>query len=68
MSDSSFKSLEAKVDTLIQLCSEMKSENQYLRKKEHEWQTERTNLLNKNQLAKSRLEKVLDRLKTLQQE
>lgn len=68
MSDSSFKSLEAKVDALIQLCGEMKNENQRLREKEHEWQLERTNLLNKNQLAKSRLEKVLERLKTLQQE
>lgn len=63
-----FKTLEDKVDALIQLCSDMKQENQKLREQEHQWQIERTNLLNKNQLAKSRLEKVLGRLKTLQQE
>ena len=68
MSDISFKTLEEKVDALIQLTSEMKTENQKLREQEHQWQIERTNLLNKNQLAKSRLEKVLERLKTLQQE
>lgn len=68
MTDTSFKTLEEKVDALIQLCADMKSENQLLREQEHQWQIERSNLLNKNQLAKSRLEKVLDRLKTLQQE
>lgn len=68
MTDTSFKVLEEKVDSLIQLCTDMKQENQKLREQEHQWQIERTNLLNKNQLAKTRLEKVLDRLKTLQQE
>jgi cell division protein ZapB len=62
------KTLEDKVDALIQLCAEMKSENQRLREQEHSLQAERTNLLNKNQLAKSRLEKVLTRLQSMQQE
>ena len=68
MTDSDFKSLEEKVDALIQLCASMKNENQLLREKEHHWQLERSNLLGKNQLARTRLEKVLERLKTLQQE
>lgn len=67
MSDSDFKSLEEKVDALIQLCADMKKENQKLREKEHQWQMERTDLLNKNELARARLEKVLQRLKSLQQ-
>lgn len=68
MSEPSFKSLEEKVDALIQLCESMKRENQTLREKERHWQVERHNLLSKNQLARTRLEKVLDRLKSLQQE
>lgn len=68
MSDPVFKNLEEKVDALIQLCADMKKENQVLREKEHHWQVERNSLLSKNQLARSRLEKVLDRLKSLQQE
>ncbi|MEX2367508.1 MAG: TIGR02449 family protein [Pseudohongiellaceae bacterium] len=68
MTDPSFKTLEEKVDALIQLCAEMKKENQMLREKEHTWEVERGNLLNKNQLARNRLEKVLHRLKSLQQE
>ena len=68
MTDTSFKTLESKVDALIDLCSNMKVENQKLRESQHSWQVERTNLLNKNQLAKTRLEKVLDRLKSMQEE
>lgn len=68
MNETTFKSLESKVDDLIQLCADMKRENQRLREEQHELQSERTNLLNKNQLARTRLEKVLDRLKSMQQE
>ncbi len=66
MSNSTFSGLEAKVDELIQLCSKMKAENQLLRDKLHAWKGERENLLNKNQLAQVRLEKVLRRLKALE--
>jgi cell division protein ZapB len=67
MSNSSFKTLENKVDELIKLCAEMRRENQMLRDKEHQWRNERDTLLGKNQLARVRLEKVLRRLKTLEQ-
>lgn len=67
MSNSSFKTLESKVDELIKLCAEMRRENQLLRDKEHQWRNERETLLGKNQLARVRLEKVLRRLKTLEQ-
>lgn len=62
-----FKSLESKVDELIKLCADMRKENQMLRDKEHQWRNERETLLGKNQLARVRLEKVLRRLKTLEQ-
>lgn len=67
MSNSSFKTLENKVDELIKLCTDMRRENQLLRDKEHQWRNERETLLGKNQLARVRLEKVLRRLKTLEQ-
>lgn len=68
MSDTTLKTLEGKIDDLIALCAEMKSENHRLREEQHALQAERTNLLNKNQLARTRLEKVLTRLKAMQQE
>ena len=67
MSNSSFKTLETKVDELIKLCGDMKKENQMLRDKENQWRHERETLLGKNQLARVRLEKVLRRLKTLEE-
>lgn len=67
MSNSSFKTLESKIDELIRLCADMKKENQLLRDKENQWRQERETLLGKNQLARVRLEKVLRRLKTLEE-
>ena len=67
MSNSSFKTLDSKVDELIKLCTDLKRENQILRDKENLLRHERTTLLDKNQLARVRLEKVLRRLKTLEE-
>jgi len=67
MSTSNFKTLESKVDELIKLCSDMKKENQLLRDREHQWKQEREALLNKHQLARVRLEKVLRRLRALEE-
>jgi len=67
MSDTSFNTLEDKVDDLIQLCHDMKNENQILRDDKHTWENERNSLIEKNQLARTRLEKVLQRLKPLEQ-
>ena len=67
MSNSSFKTLDSKVDELINLCTDLKRENQVLRDKENLLRHERTTLLDKNQLARVRLEKVLRRLKTLEE-
>lgn len=67
MSNSSYSGLEEKVDELIQLCADMKAENQALRDQTTTLKSERKTLLDKNQLARVRLEKVLRRLKTLEQ-
>ena len=67
MSDTSFNALEGKVDELIQLCNKMKKENQLLRDDKNNWENERKSLVEKNQLARTRLEKLLQRLKSLEQ-
>lgn len=66
MSDSNFKTLESRIDELIRLCSDMKKENQLLRDRENSWKHERDTLINRNQMARARLEKVLRRLKSLE--
>lgn len=67
MNDDRFNALDEKIDALVALCADMKRENQTLRAKEHNWQSERQQLLENNKLAKSRLESVLNRLKSMEQ-
>lgn len=67
MNDEEYQALNEKIDALIELCAAMKQENQLLRANQHNWQAERQQLLENNRLAKSRLESVLTRLKSLEQ-
>lgn len=67
MSNSNFKALEDKVDELIHLCTEMKKENQFLRERESQLRHEKETLLGKQQIARVRLEKVLRRLKSIEE-
>jgi cell division protein ZapB len=67
MTDEKFTTLDQKIDSLIELCATMKRENQLLRANEHNWHSERQQLLETNKLAKTRLESVLNRLKSLEQ-
>ncbi len=61
------KNLELRVDELIQLCQQFKSENQTLREQQSQLTAERGHLIEKNELAKSRIEAMIMRLKTLEQ-
>ena len=67
MTEDSFQSLNSKVDDLINLCAEMKRENQLLKASESNLQAERKQLLERNKEAKSKLESVLVRLKAMDQ-
>jgi cell division protein ZapB len=67
MSEDKFQSLKEKVDALIALCGEIKQENQLLRANEENWQGEKRELMEKNKIAKSRLESILARLKALEE-
>ena len=65
ISEGSFDSLNTKVDDLIELCAEMKRENQLLKANESNWLSERKQLLERNQEAKSKLQSILVRLKAM---
>lgn len=60
--------LEAKIDELIELCSILGRENRALRAQQQNWSAERAKLIEKNELAKSRVESMITRLKTLEQD
>lgn len=67
MSEDKFQSLTDKVDDLIDLCAEMKHDNQQLRATKNSWQSERKQLMDKNKEAKSKLEAILVRLRAMDQ-
>jgi cell division protein ZapB len=60
--------LEARLDRLIQLCSELQQENRKLRASASDWQRERVRLVEKNELARTRVEAMIARLKSLETE
>jgi len=60
--------LEEKLILLIQLCDELKAENIALRSRQAALLEERSELLGKNELARSRVESMLNRLKEMEPE
>lgn len=60
--------LERKVSELIELCAILSRENRALRAQQQNWTTERAKLIEKNELAKSRVESMITRLKALEQD
>jgi len=68
MAGDDWKTLESKIDELIDLCSVLTRENRALRAQQQNWTTERAKLIEKNELAKSRVESMITRLKALEQD
>ena len=68
MPDSEWTALETDIDELIKLCGVLTKENRALRAQQQNWTTERAKLIEKNELAKSRVESMIVRLKALEQD
>ncbi len=60
--------LEKKLDQLILICARLDRENKELKERESNWLHERTRLVEKNELARSRVEAMIGRLKNLETE
>ena len=59
--------LEQKLDELIRLCEVLNNENHVLKSKESNWAMERARLVEKNELARVKIEAMIVRLKSLEQ-
>jgi cell division protein ZapB len=62
------KDLEAKIDELIQLCDELERKNASLSTDREGWEQEKARLLEKNEMARTKVEAMITRLKALEQE
>jgi cell division protein ZapB len=60
--------LERQVDNLIALVHLLGNENKALRTQQSNWTVERAKLIEKNELAKNRVESMIGRLKTLEKD
>ncbi|OUD12015.1 TIGR02449 family protein [Thioflexithrix psekupsensis] len=61
-----FQRLEHRIEELVNLCTQLADENQALRVQQAQWLSERASLLEKNALARSRIEAMITRLKTME--
>ena len=62
------QALESTVDTLIARCQQLAEDNRELREQEAEWHRERQRLVKNNEVARNRVESMINRLKGLAQE
>jgi len=62
---SGFEKLEENLDSLIALCHQLKRENQALRARESSLASERGKLLEQNEMARQKIETMINRLKSL---
>jgi cell division protein ZapB len=68
MDEMELKHLERRVDELIQRLSALKSENHSLRESQTALITERARLIEKTELARTRVEAMISRLKAMEQD
>lgn len=61
------REIATRVDQLITLCNRLADENRSLRLSQEQLMSERANLLAKNEQARSRVEAMINRLKSLEQ-
>jgi len=67
MEASQIKIFSDKVEQLLVHCQKLESDNTALKAQQEEWSGERIKLLQKNDLAKNKIESMIGRLKSLEQ-
>ena len=66
MAENQIKALEKKIDELIGLCRDLDRENQELKTDRTGWRQERKDLIDNNELARNKVEAMIDRLRTME--
>ena len=68
MEDAELQALSRKLELLIQRVEQLKSQNRALLASEKAWRDERGQLIEKNELARQKVESMILRLKALEQD
>lgn len=67
MPDHNLEELSAKIDKLIVYCQQLKQDKALLQQKENLWLQERDRLIEKNELARTRVQAMISHLKNFEQ-
>ena len=68
MDDADLQMLARKLEQLIQRIEQLKAQNTLLLANEQAWREERAHLIEKNELARVKVEAMISRLKALEQD
>ncbi len=66
LAEGDLQQLEQKVDSLIRTCSELLQENHSLKNQQEQLMSERATLIEKTESARTRVEAIISRLKSLE--
>jgi cell division protein ZapB len=64
--ESEMKHLESRIDDLVALCQRLRDENKLLRDQQSSLMQERAKLIEKNEMARMRVEAIVSRLKGME--
>ena len=68
MADFDLETLERKIDELIRICDRLREENASLRASREHLVSERADLIEKTELARSKVEAMVERLKSMEEQ
>ena len=68
MKEPDFIALDQKIEYLVGLCQKLQAENRRLQQQEKTWRAEKAQLMEKNDLARNKIEAMLGRVRALEQE
>jgi cell division protein ZapB len=67
MTELTLEALSEKVNRLVEYCEQLRTDNQAMRQLQDDWHKERSQLMQKNDLARNKIEAMIGRLKALEQ-
>ncbi|WP_263143894.1 TIGR02449 family protein [Pseudomonas sp. RIT-PI-AD] len=68
MEDADLQALTSKLELLIRRVEQLKGQNRLLLASEKSWREERAHLIEKNEMARLKVEAMISRLKALEQD
>ena len=68
MEDTDLQALMSRLELLLKHVEQLKSQNALLLAQENSWREERAHLIEKNEIARQKVETMISRLKALEQD